>query len=147
MNVETFRSLQKEYGGWNENMEKVVLILYTWTFLCRFGKFSYILRCCIALDISSNYYTPTSIDREHIVFVLSVCLPVVNFNICYNFWTIREKDSVFGIHTPLMKPFTLTSRLMTLWPCLWPLCLKYLFQTLLRWGLSVSQTHLVLLKK
>ena len=45
---------------------------------------------------------------------LSVCLSVVNFNICYNFWTIRGRDFIFGMHTLLMKPFQMTPRSMTL---------------------------------
>ena len=28
-----------------------------------------------------------------LVFVLSVCLSVVNFNICYNFWIVKDSDS------------------------------------------------------
>ena len=52
----------------------------------------------------------------HIVFVLSVCLSVVNFNLRYNFWTVRDRDFIFGMHTPLMMPFQMTPRSMTLWP-------------------------------
>ena len=36
---------------------------------------------------------------------LTVCLSVVNFNLCYNFWTIRDRDFIFGMHTPLITPF------------------------------------------
>ena len=40
---------------------------------------------------------------------LSVCLfvylSVVTFNIRYNFWTVRDRDIIFGMHTPLMMPF------------------------------------------
>ena len=46
---------------------------------------------------------------------LFVCLSVVNFNLRYNFWTVRDRDFIFGMHTPLMTP-----RSMTLWPWLWP---------------------------
>ena len=49
---------------------------------------------------------------------LSVCLSVVNFNLRYNFWTVRDRDFIFGMHTPLMTPFQMTPRSMTLW--LWP---------------------------
>ena len=38
------------------------------------------------------------------------CLTVVNFNLRYNFWTVR-----FGMHTPLVTPFQMTPRSMTLW--------------------------------
>ena len=39
---------------------------------------------------------------------LFVCLSVVNFNLRYNFWTIRDSDFIFGMHTPLMTPFQVT---------------------------------------
>ena len=51
---------------------------------------------------------------------LFVCLSVVNFNLRYNFWTIRDRDFIFGMHTPLMTPFQVTPKSMTLWPWLWP---------------------------
>ena len=56
------------------------------------------------------------------VFVLSVCLCVlfVNFNLRYNFWTVRNWDFIFGMHTPLMTPYQITPGSMTLWPWLWP---------------------------
>ena len=44
---------------------------------------------------------------------LFVCLSVVNFNIRYNFWTVRGRDFIFGMHTPLMMPFQMTPRSMT----------------------------------
>ena len=52
---------------------------------------------------------------------LSVCLSVVNFNLRYNLWTVRGREFIFGMHTPLIMPFQTTSRSMTLWPWLWPL--------------------------
>ena len=48
---------------------------------------------------------------------LSVCLTVVNFNLRYNFWVVRDRDFIFGMHTPLMTPIQMTPRSMTLWPC------------------------------
>ena len=33
---------------------------------------------------------------------LSVCLSVANFNLCYNFWTVSDRDFIFGMHIPLM---------------------------------------------
>ena len=42
--------------------------------------------------------------------VLSVCLSVVNFNLRYNFWTVRDRDFIFGMHTPLMMYFQMTPR-------------------------------------
>ena len=45
---------------------------------------------------------------------LSVCLfvglSVVNFNLRYNFWTVRDRDFISGLHTPLMTPFQMTPR-------------------------------------
>ena len=43
---------------------------------------------------------------------LSVCLSVVNFNLCYNFWTVRDRDFIFGMHAPLMMLFQMTPRPM-----------------------------------
>ena len=51
---------------------------------------------------------------------LIVCLSVVNFNLCYSFLTVRDRDFIFGIHTPLMTPFQMTPRSTTLRPWLWP---------------------------
>ena len=54
------------------------------------------------------------IDRLGLIdFVLSVylvCPSVLNFNLWYNFWTIRDRDFIFGMHTPLMIPFWMTPR-------------------------------------
>ena len=73
----------------------------------------------------------------HIVFVMSVCLSVVclsvvNFNIRYNFWTARDRDFIYGMHTPLMTPFQMIPRSMTL-----TLKLKIPFWTLLPPGHTV----------
>ena len=35
---------------------------------------------------------------------LFVCLSVVNFNFRYNFWTVRYRDFIFGMHTSRMSP-------------------------------------------
>ena len=75
-----------------------------------------------------NTYAPGSNDQGHIVFVLSVCLSVVNFNICYNFLNESDSDFIFGMHTPLMTPFQMTPRSMTL---TLTLKLKLAFWTLL----------------
>ena len=32
---------------------------------------------------------------------LFVCLSVVNSILCFNFWTLRDKHFIFGMHTPL----------------------------------------------
>ena len=47
------------------------------------------------------------------IFLL-FCLSVVNFNLCYNFWTVRDGDFIFGIHTPLMMSLQMTP---SQWPC------------------------------
>ena len=49
---------------------------------------------------------------------LSVCLCVVNFNLRYNFWTVRGRDFIFGMHTLLIMTFQMTPSSMTLWPWL-----------------------------
>ena len=48
--------------------------------------------------------------------VFSACLSICgkNFNIGHNFWTIIERDLIFGMHTQLMKPFQMKIRSMTL---------------------------------
>ena len=51
---------------------------------------------------------------------LFVCVSFVNFNLHYNFWTVRDRDFMFGMHTQLMRPFQITPRSTTLWPWLWP---------------------------
>ena len=84
------------------------------------------------------FYAPGSNDRGH--SFCPACLSVVIFNICYNFWTIRDRDILFGMHTQLMMPFQMTPRyLVTL---ILTFVLKIVFFRLccLR-GLSVSQTH------
>ena len=53
---------------------------------------------------------------------LFVCLPVVNFNIRYNFWAVRDRSFICGMHTQLMMPFQMSLRSMNLWTWLWPLC-------------------------
>ena len=72
----------------------------------------------------SHFYAPRSNDQGHIVFVPSACLPVclsvVNCNIRYNFWTVRDRGFIFAMLTQLMIPFRLTPRSMTFWHWLWP---------------------------
>ena len=51
---------------------------------------------------------------------LSVCLSVVNFNLRYNFWTVRDTDFIFCMHNRLTTPFQMKPRSMTLWPWLRP---------------------------
>ena len=79
---------------------------------------------------------PGSNDRGHIVFVLSV----VNFNICYNFWTVRDGDFIFD--TPLMMPLQMTPWSMTLWSWLWPVLLKIAFPDFVATGGTVFHKYL-----
>ena len=69
-------------------------------------------------SINSIFYAPGSNDRGHIVFVLSVCLSVclsvVNLNLRYNIRTVRDRDFIFDMHTPLMMLLQMTPRSMTL---------------------------------
>ena len=101
---------------------KIVLMVYTFVLLLDEEDVLYHIHICFI------FYAPGSKDRGHIVFVLSVCLfvclfvclSVVNFNLGYNFRTVRDRDFIFGMHTPLMMPFQMTPSSMTLWPWLWP---------------------------
>ena len=43
-------------------------------------------------------------------FCLSACLSVVNFNLRYNFWTVKDRDFILSMHTPLMMPFQMTQK-------------------------------------
>ena len=47
------------------------------------------------------------------VFVF-FCLSVVNFSIHYNFWTIRDRDFIFGMRMQLMTLFQMTQLSLTL---------------------------------
>ena len=74
-----------------------------------------------------EFLCPRNGIRGHLDFVLYVCLLYYSvakkkiFNLRHNFWIVRDRDFIFGIHTQLMKPFQMTPRSMTLWPWLWPL--------------------------
>ena len=69
-------------------------------------------------SINFIFYAPGLNDRGHIVFVLSVCLSVclsvVNLNLRYNIRTVRDRDFIFDMHTPLMMLLKMTLRSMTL---------------------------------
>ena len=61
---------------------------------------------------------------------LFIRLSVVNFNLRDNFWIIRNRDFIFGMHTPQMTPFQMTTRPMILWPWLWHWSWKMTFSDL-----------------
>ena len=87
-----------------------------------------------------RFYVPWWNDRGHIVFDLAVCLSVVNFSISYNFWTIKGRYFIFGMHTQLIMSLQLKPRVMMLWLRLWPVRLKKLFRFLLPPGaFNISQ--------
>ena len=96
-----------------------------------------------------DFYAPGSNDRGHIVFVLSlfvclfVCLSVVNFNLRYNFWTVRDSLHIWHAYSTndSLSNDTKVNDLVTL---TLTLKLKIAFWTLLPPGAycSVSQTHL-----
>ena len=74
---------------------------------------------------------------------LCVCLFVVNFNLPYNFWPVRDRKVIFSMHTQLMRHFLWHQ---AHWPCnlgLWPLLLV---EPCCCQGHSVSQTHLDLVR-
>ena len=62
---------------------------------------------------------------------LFVCLSVVNFNLRYNFWAVRDRDFIFGMHTPLMTPFQNDVKVNDLVTLTLTLKLKIAFWTLL----------------
>ena len=74
---------------------------------------------------------------------LSVCLSVLNFNICYNFWTIRGRNFIFGMHSTndSLSNDTKVNDLVTL---TLTFALKIAFLDFIAAGgiVSVSQTHL-----
>ena len=99
--------------------------------ICKRGNLKKNLRFCSYFEVtnpySKNHDSPPRIFMPRIewsgaycfcpvcLFVcLSVCLSVVNFNIHYNFWTLRDRGFIFGVHTQLMVPFQVTPRSMTL---------------------------------
>ena len=90
------------------------------------------------------FLCPGSNNGGGVLFLscLFVCLSVLNFNLRYNFWTVRGRDFIFGMHALLMVSFQITPRSMTLWPWLWARSSKYLFGIRYGWAHSVSQTHL-----
>ena len=62
---------------------------------------TYILVCFHqSYELSEQYLCPR-IEWSK-AYVLSICL--VNFNFYYNFWTIRDRDVIFGMHSLLMIP-------------------------------------------
>ena len=61
---------------------------------------------------TGTFYAPGLIDF-FFVSCLFVWLSVFNFNLyCYKFWTVRDRDFIFGGHTPLIVPFQMTPRSM-----------------------------------
>ena len=86
----------------------------------------------------SNFYAPGSNDRGHIVIVLSFCLSVVNFNLRYNFWAVRGRNFIFGMHSLLMTPFQMTPMSMIFTLTLKP---KIAFWTLLPPGDTLCFTN------
>ena len=114
--------------------------IFVWVFFCTKLYASYLFNIK-----TISFYAPDQMVGAYCycpvcLFVcLFVCLSVVvNFNLRYNFWTIRDRDFIFGMHTPLMTRFQMTPRSMTFWPPFWTCC---------RQGHSFSHTHLDFLKK
>ena len=113
-----------------------LMILLYWTFFS--------LVSCLWSYI---FYAPGSNDRGHIFFVLSVCLSVclsvVNFNLCYNFWTARDIFHIWHAYSTneALSNDTKVNDLVTL---TLTLKLKIAFRILFPPGSysSVSQTHL-----
>ena len=70
-------------------------------------------------SLTVHIFMPGSNDRGILflsclfVYLFVACLSV-NFNLCYNFNTVRDRDFIFGMHTTLKMSFQITPRLMTL---------------------------------
>ena len=112
--------------------------------------------CLVTFDISEAnifFLANRSKDLEHIFLTVKPCLFICLF-VCplltsSSPWLLNNNGLkllyVFGMNTPLMKLFQMTSRLMTLWPSQWPLFLKYLFWPCCCQGHHASKSFLVLL--
>ena len=65
----------------------------------------------VALSVTQEYSSVASFDliggfgTVHELWSLSVAKKVN-----YNFWTVRDRDIIFGMHTHLIKPFQMTPR-------------------------------------
>ena len=77
---------------------------------------------CLLVNFMMVWFVFMSLDQGQYCFC-PVCLSIVNFKRCYNFWTVRDRDFIFGILTQLMMPFKWHKRWFTIWPWHWTLCL------------------------
>ena len=60
-------------------------------------------------SIKARYYTQIKLSGTYCFCPVCVFfLSVANFNISYNFWTVRDRDFIFCMHTQLMMPFQIT---------------------------------------
>ena len=75
---------------------------------------------CSMIEWSGAYcFCPVCLFFFCLYVCLSVCLlSTLTFAITFEFK--RGGDFIFSMHTPLIKPFQMTPRSMTLWPWLWP---------------------------
>ena len=87
-------------------------------------------------------YAPASIDQGHIVCVLCVCLFVFNFDLCYNFCTVKDTNFIFLLVYSTYDAQTNGTKLNDFVTLTLTFALKSLLPP--GGGHSVSQTHLVL---
>ena len=83
-------------------------------------------------------------------FCLSVCLSVCllsTLTFAITFELKRGGDFIFSMHTPLMKPFQMTPRSMTLWPWLWPWSLNSLLDFVANRGIVFYKHTLIFYTK
>ena len=73
---------------------------------------------------------------------LSVCLSAVNFNLGYNFWTVIDRDFIFGMHTPLMMPCKWHQGLNDLVTLTFTFVLKIVFLNFVAAGGIVFHKHM-----
>ena len=95
---------------------KTMVLLYIYF---RFLEMPVTSKVVFTMYLTIYICAPGSNDRGHFIFVLSVCLSVVNFNLRCNIWTVRDRDFMFGMNIPLMTAFQMTPMSITLWPWLW----------------------------
>ena len=80
------------------------------------SEFSCIKGTCIhTLFYSSSWFLrPNNESQGHIVCAIFVCFVCIYFKVVHNFWTIKGRDFIFGMFTPIIDPCINSSDLVTL---------------------------------
>ena len=78
-----------------------------------------VLSICVCVCLWQQAGMEFGMESTFYPVCLFVCLSLAkNFNLGHNFWTIRDIDFIFGMHTQPLKAFQLVPRSTRLWP--WP---------------------------